>query len=57
VIAHMHNVRVLWLKATKGKVAVPAQLDRLTVTPAQARKALESSRAAGSSTVVSPGRR
>jgi uncharacterized damage-inducible protein DinB len=44
VVAHMHNVRVMWLKATKGKV--PAQLDRFTVTPAQARKALESSRAA-----------
>jgi hypothetical protein len=27
----------MWLKATKGKV--PAQLDRFTVTPAQARKA------------------
>jgi uncharacterized damage-inducible protein DinB len=44
VVAHMHNVRVMWLKATKGKV--PAQLDRFTVTPAEARKALESSRAA-----------
>jgi uncharacterized damage-inducible protein DinB len=44
VAAHMHNVRVMWLKATKGKV--PAQLDRFTVTPAQAKKALESSRAA-----------
>jgi uncharacterized damage-inducible protein DinB len=46
VFAHMHNVRVLWLKATKGKGEVPAQLDRLTVTPAQASKALESSRIA-----------
>jgi uncharacterized damage-inducible protein DinB len=44
VVAHMHNVRVMWLKATKGKV--PEQLDRFTVTPAQAKKALESSRAA-----------
>jgi uncharacterized damage-inducible protein DinB len=44
VVAHMHNVRVMWLKATKGRV--PAQLDRFTVTPAQAKKALESSRAA-----------
>ncbi len=44
VVAHMHNVRVMWLKATKGKV--PAQLDRFTVTPDQAKKALESSRAA-----------
>jgi uncharacterized damage-inducible protein DinB len=45
VVAHMHNVRVMWLKATKGKVKVPAQLDRFTVTPAEAKKALESSRA------------
>jgi uncharacterized damage-inducible protein DinB len=44
VVAHMHNVRVMWLKATKGKV--PEQLDRFTVTPAQAKKALEASRAA-----------
>jgi uncharacterized damage-inducible protein DinB len=44
VVAHMHNVRVMWLKATKGKV--PEQLDRFTVTPAQTKKALESSRAA-----------
>jgi uncharacterized damage-inducible protein DinB len=44
VIAHMHNVRVMWLKATQGKV--PEQLDRFTVTPAQAKKALEASRAA-----------
>jgi len=44
VVAHMHNVRVMWLKATKGEI--PQQLDRFTVTPAQARKALESSRAA-----------
>jgi uncharacterized damage-inducible protein DinB len=44
VVAHMHNVRVMWLKATKGKI--PTQLDRFTVTAAQARKALESSRAA-----------
>ncbi|MGA7558051.1 MAG: DinB family protein [Terriglobales bacterium] len=44
VVAHMHNVRVMWLKATKGKV--PEQLDRFTVTPAQARKALDASRAA-----------
>jgi uncharacterized damage-inducible protein DinB len=44
IFAHMHNVRVMWLKATKGRI--PAQLDRHTVTPAQARKALEESRAA-----------
>ncbi len=44
IVAHIHNVRVMWLKATKGKI--PAQLDRHTVTPAQADKALEQSRAA-----------
>ncbi len=44
IVAHMHNVRVMWLKATKGKVS--EQVDRFTVTPAQARKALDASRAA-----------
>jgi DinB family len=44
IVAHMHNVRVMWLKATKGMVR--EQLDRFTVTPAQAKKALDASRAA-----------
>jgi uncharacterized damage-inducible protein DinB len=48
IVAHMHNVRVMWLKATlkatMGKI--PAQLDRFTVTPAQAKKALDASRSA-----------
>ena len=44
IFAHMHNVRVMWLKATGGKI--PVQLDRHSVTPAQARKGLEESRAA-----------
>jgi len=44
VFAHMHNVRVMWLKATGGKV--PAQLDKYKGTAAQARKALDESRAA-----------
>lgn len=44
IVAHIHNVRVMWLKAAKGKV--PAQLDRLTVTVAQARKGLTESEAA-----------
>jgi uncharacterized damage-inducible protein DinB len=44
IIAHMHNVRGMWLKAAGGKV--PEQLDRHKVTPTQARKALEESRAA-----------
>ena len=44
IVAHMHNVRVMWLKAAGGKV--PEQLDRHSVTPAQASKALDASRAA-----------
>jgi uncharacterized damage-inducible protein DinB len=44
IVAHMHNVRVMWLKMAGGKV--PEQLDRHTVTPAQAMKAFGFSRAA-----------
>jgi uncharacterized damage-inducible protein DinB len=43
IVAHMHNVRVMWLKAAKA-AEIPEQLDRATVTPAQAKSALESSR-------------
>jgi uncharacterized damage-inducible protein DinB len=43
IVAHMHNVRVMWLKAAKAE-EIPAQLDRTTVTPAQALRALETSR-------------
>jgi uncharacterized damage-inducible protein DinB len=43
IVAHMHNVRVMWLKAAKA-TEIPEQLDRATVTPAQAIRALESSR-------------
>ena len=43
IVAHMHNVRVMWLKAAKSE-EIPAQLDRSTVTPAQASHALEASR-------------
>ncbi|HEX8814462.1 MAG TPA: DinB family protein [Terriglobales bacterium] len=45
IAAHMHNVRVMWLKATKS-ADIPEQLDRHTVTVAQARKGLEQSRKA-----------
>jgi len=45
MIAHMHNVRVMWLKATKAE-DIPEQLDRGSVTPAQAIRALDGSRAA-----------
>lgn len=43
IVAHMHNVRVMWLKAAKAS-EIPAQLERTTVTKAQAMRALESSR-------------
>ncbi|HKF01060.1 MAG TPA: DinB family protein [Candidatus Sulfotelmatobacter sp.] len=45
IVAHMHNVRVMWLKAAKAET-VPDQLDRGTVTPKQATDALEDSRKA-----------
>ncbi len=41
----MHNVRVMWLKAAKA-ADIPEQLDRYTVTPEQAVRALEASRQA-----------
>jgi len=43
IVAHMHNVRVMWLKAAKAK-EVPEQLDRTKVTPGQAMRGLECSR-------------
>ena len=42
IVAHMHNVRVMWLKAVKA-AEIPDQLDRATVTPPEARRALEGS--------------
>jgi uncharacterized damage-inducible protein DinB len=45
IVAHMHNVRVMWLKAVKAE-EIPTQLDRGSVTPPQAIRALESSRRA-----------
>ncbi len=49
IIAHMHNVRVMWLKAaTRGKAnaggRIPLSLDPAKVTPSQALRALEQSR-------------
>lgn len=44
IVAHMHNVRGMWLKASGGKI--PEQLDRHKVTVAQARKSLAESHAA-----------
>lgn len=46
VVAHMHNVRVMWLKAAAKGSKIPDQLDRHTVTPAQAIKGLNTSAAA-----------
>jgi len=45
IVAHMHNVRVMWLKAAKAE-KIPEQLDRATITPAEAKSGLESSRSA-----------
>jgi uncharacterized damage-inducible protein DinB len=42
IVAHMHNVRVMWLKAAKAE-EIPDQLDRATVTPAAAKRVLDSS--------------
>ena len=40
IVAHMHNVRLMWLKVAAKGSRIPAQLDKAKVTPAQARKAL-----------------
>jgi len=45
IAAHMHNVRVMWLKACKAE-DIPEQLNRATVTPSQAMRAMEASRSA-----------
>jgi uncharacterized damage-inducible protein DinB len=39
-VAHIHNVRVMWLKASAKGSKIPEQLDRASVTPKQAAKAL-----------------
>jgi uncharacterized damage-inducible protein DinB len=43
IAAHLHNVRVMWLKAADAAHPPPAQLDRHTVTRAQALDALRES--------------
>jgi uncharacterized damage-inducible protein DinB len=53
IVAHLHNVRVMWLKATAKGSKIPEQLDRTTITPAQAMKGLEQSRAALSAVLKS----
>src|SRR5271167_707739 len=46
IVAHLHNVRVMWLKAAAKGSKIPEPLDRTRLTPGQATKALEQSRAA-----------
>src|SRR5262245_47060697 len=43
IVAHMHNVRVMWLKGAAKGSKIPEQLDRKTVTAAQAGKGLAQS--------------
>lgn len=43
IVAHMHNVRVMWLKAAAKDSEIPEQLNRAAVTPAQAVKAMNAS--------------
>jgi uncharacterized damage-inducible protein DinB len=43
IVAHIHNVRVMWLKAAAKGSEIPDQLDRHTATPPQAKKALAQS--------------
>jgi uncharacterized damage-inducible protein DinB len=42
IVAHMHNVRVMWLKAVKSEV-IPEPLDKAKVTPASAVRGLKTS--------------
>lgn len=45
MVAHMHNVRVMWLKAAKAE-ELPEQLDKETLTPSAASRGLEASQKA-----------
>jgi uncharacterized damage-inducible protein DinB len=53
IVAHMHNVRVMWLTASAKGSKIPDQLDRSKVTPPQAMKGLDQSRAALSAVLKS----
>ncbi len=44
IVAHMHNVRVMWLKAAAKGSKIPDQLERTKVTPEQAKQGLQQSR-------------
>src|ERR1700746_670366 len=46
IVAHMHNVRVMWRKAAAKGSAIPDQLDRHKVTPVQGKKGQEQTRVA-----------
>ncbi len=43
IVAHVHNVRLMWLKAAGTGGKLPPQLDKMKVTVTQARKALGAS--------------
>lgn len=51
IFAHMHNVRVMWLKASKS-AHLPEQLDRLRCTPETTAQALAESAGALSATLT-----
>src|SRR5271169_3794048 len=53
IVAHIHNVRVMWLKAAAKGSKIPEQLERSSVTPVQALKGLEQSRGALSAVLKS----
>jgi len=53
IVAHMHNVRVMWLKAAAKGSKIPDQLERTSLKPAQASKGLEQSRTALSAVLKS----
>jgi uncharacterized damage-inducible protein DinB len=46
IVAHMHNVRVMWLKVAAKEGNIPEQLNRAIATQTQAMRALERSRQA-----------
>jgi uncharacterized damage-inducible protein DinB len=53
IVAHMLNVRVMWLKAAAKGSKLPEQLDRNRLTPGQASRGLEQSRSALSAVLKS----
>jgi uncharacterized damage-inducible protein DinB len=51
IVAHMHNVRIMWLKASAKGSQIPDQLDRTNLTLAQAAKGFAQSYAALSAVI------